>query len=57
MLKLMYRKLVRKALEMIQDLADAAEESESSDDEDSEDVEEEVHYDDDLTEEDRAKKR
>jgi len=51
MLKVMYRKLVRKALEMIQKLADAEDEEEE---EEGEDEEDEV-VDDDLTEEEREK--
>ena len=45
MLKVMERKLVRKALEMIRKLADEEEESEEEDDEESEDedsVDEEI---------------
>jgi len=52
----MYRKLVRKALEMISDLADAAEDDDE-DNEDSEDEDVEETYDDDMTEEEREKKR
>jgi len=55
----MYRKLVRKALEMISDLAEDEEEGDNDgeDGEDEEDEDEEEVYDDDLTEEERETKR
>jgi heat shock protein beta len=53
MLKVMYRKLVRKALEMIQKLADAEDEEEEEEEED----EETTDVEDDLTEEERARQK
>jgi len=58
MLKVMYRKLVRKALEMVQKLADAEEEAEEEDAENEEDYEEDYEEEaDDLSEEERQQRK